>query len=99
MLNENSNYQCVGVITGEYEDVDGRGVVCDADPRSGRLVLLVVVGDDGGERAAQDLEAVGEHLVVQPLLEVALRQLANEEHAHGHPAELQEKERDPKRTS
>ena len=63
-------------------------MVGDADPGPRRLVLHVVVGDDGGERAAQDLEAAREDVVVQPALEVALGEPAHEEHANGHPGEL-----------
>ena len=51
------SYQGVGVITRQTEDVDGRGVVGDADAALGP-VLRAVVGDDGGDGAPQHLAAL-----------------------------------------
>ena len=50
------SYQGIGVITRQTEDVDGRGVVGDADAALGP-VLRAVVGDDGGDGAPQHLAA------------------------------------------
>ena len=50
------SYQSIGVITRQTEDVDGRGVVGDADAALGP-VLRAVVGDDGRDSAPQHLTA------------------------------------------
>ena len=52
------------------------------------FVLGVVVRDHGGEGAAEDLDAASVHLIMQPLLEVALRQGPHECHADTHPQKL-----------
>ena len=81
------SYQRVRVVARQYEHVDGRGVVGHADAVLG-LVLLVVVGDDGRESAAKDLEAARVDLVVELLLALALWKTANERHADSHPNQL-----------
>ena len=43
-------------------------------------------------RACPHLKARCEALVVEPLLELALRQLADERHAHCHPHQLKQTE-------
>ena len=50
-------YQRVGVVAGEYEDVDGGGVVGDADAVLGH-VLGVVVLYHSRYGAAQDLKTI-----------------------------------------
>ncbi len=81
------SHQGVSVVPGHDQDVDGRGVIGDADAAV-RLVLLVVVGHDGRDGAAQDLEAAGVDLVVPPLLGLAVLHLAHERHADRHPDQL-----------
>ena len=66
-------------------------MISHADPSLGP-VLRVVVCDDGGEGAAEDLKAGGVDDVVEPLLELAVRELTHEGHARGQPSELEDTE-------
>ena len=63
-------------------------MVGDTDSAALGLVLGVVVGDDGRDGAAQNLETAGVHLIVESPLVVAFREASDERHAERHPHEL-----------